>query len=88
MAGVFRPTEAERILQAYKAGMNSQPTPHSFASTNPIRKERWASPREVVVSADLAQERPREVDFEFLDAIVRLGCKSHHLFCSQYGVVI
>lgn len=37
----------------------------------------WAGRREVAVSAALTQERPRAVDYDFIDSIVRLGCESY-----------
>lgn len=35
----------------------------------------WAGRREVVVSAALTQERPKAIDYDFIDGIVRLGCE-------------
>lgn len=74
MAGIFTKLAAEKYLETYRPPLRTNPRLHADEGVKATLERGWADVREVVVSADAAQERPKEVDFHVLDIIVRLGC--------------
>lgn len=78
MANIFTNSKAQQYLESVRPDAVNPIS--RFYSRDPIRatlERGWANVREVVISANLAQEEPKQVDFDFLDAIIRLGCESY-----------
>jgi hypothetical protein len=75
MAGIFTKLAAEKKLETYRPPPRLAPRLLANEPVQATLQRGWADVREVVVSADAAQERPKEVDFHILDVIVRLGCR-------------
>lgn len=62
--------------QGWTKGYTPRYAPQSLYRRVQATLERgWAGRREVVVSAALTQERPKAIDYDFIDGIVRLGCE-------------
>lgn len=76
MAALLRQLQAQKYLESQRVTPISQSLRNSKEPVKATLERGWAGIREVSISANLAQEQPEEVGFDFLDAIVRLGCES------------